>query len=80
MLRVLKREGSARRKAGLLLLRINFFPRRNLPKRAKKPDTERTRAQGHQEYANPSATDRKPPSRLQPALSHPEEERRTPRV
>jgi len=69
LLGVSKREGSALRKGPFLTLRIMPSQPGNLPIMAKKPATDSTRAQGRRESANPSRSDVKPPSVLQPALS-----------
>ena len=50
-------------KEALSPLRINTSPARKGAIMAKKPATESTRAQGCREYANPSDSDAKPPSR-----------------
>jgi len=78
LVRRLKRQGYAGGKRLFLLLRINPSQPGNLSKRAKKPGTESTLAQGPPFYPNPSKSDLKPPSRLEQALSVPINEARSP--
>ena len=59
----LKKRGKVSRETFLLTLRINLLPARKPPKRAKKPATERTFAQGTTESPNLSFRRVKLPSR-----------------
>ena len=74
----LKKRGTPRCKVLPSPLRINLLDPRNRPRRAKKPATESHSAQGRLFSPNPSRVALRPPSRLWPALSHPEEERGSP--
>ena len=65
----LEERGRVSRETLLLALRINLFPARNLPIKAKKPATESHVAQESQECVNPSRSVARPPARSRAAFS-----------